>query len=148
MGLCSWSSIFSILSRVWVTVDGVWIGNRIYWPRDYTLWITITHRLVFSVTVFTALLGNGFQRRTFPFLWVLELSPSSATIFSFLTTTTLSWLSACRPSLYWLGISESESELLYDWRVTANQSSWRRVLWNSRPVILFSNWTLARIVLM
>jgi hypothetical protein len=33
---------------------------------DYTLQITITQRLVFSVTVFTALLGNIFQRRKFP----------------------------------------------------------------------------------
>jgi hypothetical protein len=53
-----------------VTVDAVWIGNRIYWTlqhttRDYTVQITITHRLVFSVTVFTALLGSGFQQWTF-----------------------------------------------------------------------------------
>jgi hypothetical protein len=32
---------------------------------DYTLQITITHRLVFSVTVFIALLGSGFQQWTF-----------------------------------------------------------------------------------
>jgi hypothetical protein len=31
----------------------------------YTLQITVTHRLVFSVTVFTALLGNIFQQWTF-----------------------------------------------------------------------------------
>jgi hypothetical protein len=52
-----------------VTLDGVCIGNRIYWtlktPRDYTLQITITQKLLFSVTVFTALLGNGFQQWTF-----------------------------------------------------------------------------------
>jgi hypothetical protein len=59
-----------ILSRVRVTTDGVWIGNRIYWTIqhttcEYTLQITITHRLVFSVTVFTALLGNAFQQWTF-----------------------------------------------------------------------------------
>jgi hypothetical protein len=34
---------------------------------------------VFSVTVFSALLGSGFQQRTFPFLWFPELSPTSAT---------------------------------------------------------------------
>jgi hypothetical protein len=39
-----------------MTIDGVWIGNRIYATRDYTLQITVTQRLVFSVTVFTALL--------------------------------------------------------------------------------------------
>jgi hypothetical protein len=32
---------------------------------NYTLQTTVTHRLVFSVTVFIVLLGNGFQRRTF-----------------------------------------------------------------------------------
>jgi hypothetical protein len=46
---------------------------------------------VFLVTVFTALLGSGFQRWTYPFLWVPELSLSSATSFS--------QLSACRLSL-------------------------------------------------
>jgi hypothetical protein len=59
-----------ILSGDRVTVEGVWIGNRIYCTlkhttRDYTLQITVTHRLVFSVTVFTALLDNGFQQWTF-----------------------------------------------------------------------------------
>jgi hypothetical protein len=33
--------------------------------HDYTLQITITHRLMFSVKVFTALLGNVFQQWTF-----------------------------------------------------------------------------------
>jgi hypothetical protein len=46
-----------VLSRDSVTIDGVWIGTRIYWTlkhitRDYTLQITITQILVFSVTVF------------------------------------------------------------------------------------------------
>jgi hypothetical protein len=43
------------------------IGNRIYWTHkhktpNYALQINITHRIVFSVTVFTTLLGIGFQR--------------------------------------------------------------------------------------
>jgi hypothetical protein len=41
-----------------------------------------------------------------------------------------------------------ESELLYHWRFTAHRSSWRQTPWDSRPVILFSNWTLVVIVLM
>jgi hypothetical protein len=46
-----------------VSIDGVWIGNWTYrTPRDYALQITITQRLVFSVTVFTALLGSGYQQ--------------------------------------------------------------------------------------
>jgi hypothetical protein len=74
--------IKSILSLARVTIDGDWIGNRIYWAlkhttRDYTLEITITHRLVFSVTVITALVGSGFQRRTFHFFWVPELSSAT-----------------------------------------------------------------------
>jgi hypothetical protein len=35
----------SILSHDGMTIDGVWIGNRIYWKhtaRDYTLQITTT----------------------------------------------------------------------------------------------------------
>jgi hypothetical protein len=40
------------------------------------------------------LLGSGFQRQTFPFLSISELSEASATSFSF-----LHWLPACRSSL-------------------------------------------------
>jgi hypothetical protein len=52
------------MSRVGVTIDLVSTGNRIYWTikhttRDYT------NRLVFSVTIITALLGNVFQQSTF-----------------------------------------------------------------------------------
>lgn len=35
------------------------------------------HGLVFSVTVFTALLGSGFQQRTFPFHRTVWLSADS-----------------------------------------------------------------------
>jgi hypothetical protein len=38
--------------------------------------------LVSAVTSSLLLLGSGFQRRKFPFLWVPELSPTSATGFS------------------------------------------------------------------
>jgi hypothetical protein len=59
-----------IMSRDRVTIDEVRIGNRIYWTlqrttRDYTLQLTIRHRLVFSVTVFTALPCNVFQQCAF-----------------------------------------------------------------------------------
>jgi hypothetical protein len=55
---------------------------------------------VFSVTVFTALLGNGFQCRTFPFLWVPELSPAWPTATICLQTLSRltrngSWSSLC-----------------------------------------------------
>jgi hypothetical protein len=68
-----------ILLRDRVTIDGVSLGNRIYWPfkhttRDYALQITITQRLVFSVTFFTALLGNVFQQRTFLRSWAHVLA--------------------------------------------------------------------------
>jgi hypothetical protein len=33
---------------------------------------------MFSVTVLTALLDRSFQQRTFPFLWVPDMSPASA----------------------------------------------------------------------
>jgi hypothetical protein len=54
------------MSRDPMTIEGVWIRNRIYYiTRDYTLQITVTQRLVFSVTVFTAFLGNVSQQWTF-----------------------------------------------------------------------------------
>jgi hypothetical protein len=49
--------------------------------RDYALQFTITHTLVSIATSSLLLLGNGFQRLTFSFLWVPELSPASATSF-------------------------------------------------------------------
>jgi hypothetical protein len=49
-----------------VTTDGVSTGNRIYWALQHTTLTTfyrsVTQRLVFSVTGFTALLGNVFQQ--------------------------------------------------------------------------------------
>jgi hypothetical protein len=45
----------------------------------FTLRIPVTRLSVFSVTVFTALLGNGFQRQTVPSLWILDLSSAWAT---------------------------------------------------------------------
>jgi hypothetical protein len=49
-----------------VTIDGVRIRRTFtHTTRDYTLQITITPSLAFSITVFTALLGNVFQQSTF-----------------------------------------------------------------------------------
>jgi hypothetical protein len=54
---------------------------------------THTHTLVSRVTSSLTLLGSGFQRRTFRFLWVPDQSPASAPSFSHqqLTTTELHW---------------------------------------------------------
>jgi hypothetical protein len=70
-----------------------------WWPdllhtliqRITTLYISLLHTLMSTVTYTLPLLGRGFQRRTFSFLWIPELSPASATSFSQqqLTTTQL-----------------------------------------------------------
>jgi hypothetical protein len=39
--------------------------------------VTTAHKSLLSLP--KPLLGNGFQRRTFSFLWILELFPASAT---------------------------------------------------------------------
>jgi hypothetical protein len=57
-----------ILSRHWVIVDGVWVGNRIYWTLKQlvtTPYKLLSQRLIFPLTVVTALLGNVFQQWTF-----------------------------------------------------------------------------------
>jgi hypothetical protein len=46
--------------------------------RDYILQLTITHTMVQS-RLNLSIHGNGFQRRTFPFLWVPELFLASTT---------------------------------------------------------------------
>jgi hypothetical protein len=71
--------------------------------RDYTLQITITHTLVSKVTSTLPSLGSVFQRRMFPGLSYQLLTEQ-------LTTTELS-----------NSLTAIESELLYDWRFTANQ---------------------------
>jgi hypothetical protein len=63
------SRLFQIIEDYCVTIEGVCIGNRIYWTlkhrvRECTLQIMFTHSVVFSVTVFTALLGNALQQWT------------------------------------------------------------------------------------
>jgi hypothetical protein len=58
-----------------ISDDSVLIGNRIFRTLYRQL---MTHILVFSVMVFTTLRGSSFQRRTFPFLLVPELSAASA----------------------------------------------------------------------
>jgi hypothetical protein len=76
-----------------LTVYGVWIGNWIYWILtnpwlQVIIAVSLIHTLCNSLQHVLNLLsllclhhssGNGFQRRTFPFLWVPELSPASAT---------------------------------------------------------------------
>jgi hypothetical protein len=93
-----------ISSRDCVTIHEVYIGNQIYWAlirptRDYNLQITIKHKLVFSVTVFTALLGIGFQRRTSHFLRVPCLRPQPQQ----LSTVCLPADSISTPVLTWTG---------------------------------------------
>jgi hypothetical protein len=49
--------------------------------RDYILQLTISHTEVFTDSYSLPLLGSGFKRRTFPFLWVPEWFPASGTRF-------------------------------------------------------------------
>jgi hypothetical protein len=36
LGKLSLSIVRTVLSRVWVTIDWVWIGDSIYWPLVHT----------------------------------------------------------------------------------------------------------------
>jgi hypothetical protein len=74
----------NIVTWLNATVEGVWIGNRIYWTlttRRYTLQIIVTHRLTFWVCYsLQQSPGNGSQRRTFPFLWVPNSPPATTAL--------------------------------------------------------------------
>jgi hypothetical protein len=116
-----------------VIIDGVWIGNWIYWTLPdpwlqviitvsliHTLYNSLEHTLKSSQpAVSSPVFSNGFQRRTFPFLWVPELSRphpqqlSTAYLPACLTDWLTDWLT--------VRLSESESELLQDWWFNANQ---------------------------
>jgi hypothetical protein len=65
-----------------MTIDGVGTFKRIYWALKQlviALYKSLSHRLMFSVTVFTALLGNAFRLQTFSFFRFPELSPAAVT---------------------------------------------------------------------
>jgi hypothetical protein len=118
-----------ILSRGWVTIEGVWIGNRIYWTLKQLV-TTNNHNILIDLHTpkFTlnAVLpsrcsvaaSNGGRSPSSGF------SAASAITFSHLTTATLNCL------------NKSKSELLYDWRFTANQS-WRQTPRDLRWEFLF-----------
>jgi hypothetical protein len=90
---------------------------------------------VFSVTDFTALLDSGFQRRTFPFMWVPELSLASATTVSFLITATLNWLPSDSLSNSYL--SRSQTYVTTDGQ-SASLSWCQAPVWGQRPDFYYS----------
>jgi hypothetical protein len=55
-----------MLPRDWL-VDEVWIGNRIHWTLQHTTrdYMSLSHRLMFPVAVFTVLVGTVPKQWTF-----------------------------------------------------------------------------------
>jgi hypothetical protein len=105
--------------------------------RDYTLYFAITHTLVPTVTSSLPLLCSGFQRRTFLFLWVPELSTASATSFKQqqLTTTerqrSSNWLT--HHITNWIRLSQCQSKSYFTTGgLQPISSSWRQTPWDSR----------------
>jgi hypothetical protein len=94
-----------------VIIDGVWISNRIYRTHDYTLQITVTHRLVLSVTVspsrcLVAAANGGFPSSSgFPNFPRPQLPASQLTA----CLQTLSQLTGSWYSLYSLGTDRTEN---------------------------------------
>jgi hypothetical protein len=77
---------------------------------DYTLQITITHRLVFSITVFTALLGSSFQQRSGFGFHVKQFMSSLADTFQLQLLRCINWLPTTELT------HKSKSKLCYDRR--------------------------------
>jgi hypothetical protein len=107
LALWSMQFFYIILSHVreWVwLIDGVWIGEWIYWPhvhitQNYTLPITDTHRLVSSVhySIHKPFPGNGFYRgRFFSFPYSRHLvTAAHAELLS--TENLTNWVPSWRP---------------------------------------------------
>jgi hypothetical protein len=100
-----WWHKLNIVTCIRVTIDGVWIGEWIYWPfvcttRPYTLQIADTHRLVYSVyySLHLPFSGNGFYRRK---------------LFSFSRSGPL--VTAARAELFQLS-TDSSTNLVWGWR--------------------------------
>jgi hypothetical protein len=83
--------------------------------RVATLYSTVlhTHTPVATVTSSLPLRGSGFQHQTFPFLWVPELFPASATSFSQQQLTTTETQRFSKSPTGW---TYSKSKLCYDRR--------------------------------
>jgi hypothetical protein len=110
--------------------------------RDHALQITVTHRLVFSVMVFIALLGNVFHQWT----WDSALPRNDLQQWGLLRFSRL--LQATCLSLE-LPAFELDFDSTLDWRSKVSQSqsyfttgglppvssSWRQAPWDSRPEI-------------
>jgi hypothetical protein len=114
-----------------MTTDGLWVDCRIYWIFWYNTWLHFTfhcytHTLVSVVTSSLALLSSGFQRRTFPFLWILDMSPSPN--YQLLTTT------AQNDSTQRFSKS-NKVKVKFTLRLTVSQSV--SLIWNSWPDIYY-----------
>jgi hypothetical protein len=130
-----------ILSRVWVTVDGVWIDYRIYWSLGYNTWLRVTvhcytrthtHTRTRQCPQSLPLLGNGLNGGRSPSSGLPDWPRPRYQLLTAAAPKTEPHQSSLTHSLFSNSHSESESEseLLYDWRLTAKQfvlapSPWR-----------------------
>jgi hypothetical protein len=112
----------TILSRIWdVTIDGVWIGEWIYWShvyttRNYTLQITDTHRP--TSWVYYSFCGQAVARWLTLHIWTLSTQLLRRTAPTELPT---------ELTIYFLSIHSTDSnwitswKLPCDWRCTEDQ---------------------------
>jgi hypothetical protein len=115
-----WNVIFRLGYSIYHAIEWRWTGfglvigfiGLLNTTSDCTSQITILYWLVFSATVFTALLGSGFQRWTFPFFWIPKLPSASVVSFSLLSQLQLS--TECLPETLSRLLVKSKSKLLYD----------------------------------
>jgi hypothetical protein len=99
-----------VLSLVWVIMYGVWIGEWIYWNTEPPLISTIHKVTTAPAKPFPACcFFNNLSQQRILTVEILQLHAFESSLHRLPYRTKLAG-------------SESESELLYDWRFTANQS--------------------------
>jgi hypothetical protein len=136
-----------------VTIGAYWIADRIYWTLWYSSWLHFTvhsYTLVSTITSSLPLLGSasnggrspssGFPNCPRPQLPASHSNSSqrlnlSGPLTHWLTDWLTQSLANLLTQLSWLhsAQSESEPELLYDWRLPLISSCWRQAASESRP---------------
>jgi hypothetical protein len=140
------------MSRVWVTIDGVWFDNWIYWILKIVTTSNISaivnslhHALSLLSLLYLHRLSpdNGFQRRSFPY-WLATVTQLTPTI---LTAVSILCCNRHCSSLHSLNTDRIENRYPSSSDIVASRGYRAEPVENTIPVLLFTAITWQMVVL-